>query len=98
MSGIIETYRPSNADEGWAFIGRFCENCHHDDAHTEKYCQILGRTMGLREDDPDYPKEWVIENGEPRCTAFASKDRPLPTRCEKTVDMFSANASKGGAA
>lgn len=88
MDSHIEPYRPSNADEGWSFISRFCEKCHHDDAPTEKYCQILGRTMGLREDDPDYPREWVIEDGSPRCTAFASKEFPLNIRDDRTIEMF----------
>lgn len=95
MRNQIEIYRPSNSDEGWAFIAEFCDNCHHDDASTEKYCQILGRTMGLPENDPDYPKEWVIENNKPRCTAFSDKEKPLPIRDDKTIDMFQEGGSNG---
>lgn len=86
----IESYRPSNSDDGWAFIDKFCANCHHDKPDEEQYCGIIGRTLGLPENHPEYPTEWVIENNEPRCTAFAPIDQPLIIRDDRTIDMFAA--------
>jgi len=71
-----EPYRPSNGTEGMAFISEWCDECIHDDPENEKFCPIVGATMMLDVDDPDYPKEWIFnyEENRPRCTAFKAKE------------------------
>lgn len=73
-----EPYRPSNGHEGEIFMSDFCWRCRRDTEAAP--CEIIGRTMSLYEDDPDYPKEWVrvVDDdewpGTARCTAFEPKD------------------------
>ena len=65
-----EKYRPSNGTEGEMFREMYCYQCSKDDGE-KKLCDILGRTLGLLVDDPDYPTEWQYNgNGQPVCTAF----------------------------
>ncbi|WP_043619396.1 hypothetical protein [Chromobacterium violaceum] len=82
------------------FISEWCAHCERDkcqngsvpmdDCGPDDLCQILGRTMFLDVDDPDYPREWIDdpEIG-PRCTAFIEVGQPLPpARDTQTIDMF----------
>lgn len=75
MTGI-EPYRPSNGTEGDIFRAQFCDRCTRQD----EPCEILGRTLWLLEDDPNYPTEWVCDvgpwPGNPRCTAFVERQFP----------------------
>lgn len=72
-------YRPSNGTEGMHFIATYCENCIHEKwSHTQKkgdlQCEILSATMLYDLKDPEYPKEWIEEEGIPRCTAWVKWD------------------------
>jgi len=73
-------YRPSNGSEGMDFQARFCDKCSKDDMENGGIeCDILGRVLSFQKDDPEYPKEWVIDEFGPqdrypfhtaKCTAF----------------------------
>mgnify|MGYP005999349449 CR=1 FL=1 len=42
--------------------------------------------------EPEYPKEWIVDEGGPKCTAFEEEKTPEPThrqRCKNTIDLFS---------
>jgi hypothetical protein len=72
---MAEPYRPSNGTEGESFMGQWCSRCRKDSE--EKPCPIIGWTMAVDVDDPNYPKEWVQDAKGPRCTAFSSDAQPL---------------------
>jgi hypothetical protein len=94
----IEPYRPSNGTEGECFIANWCGNCERDkcqngtkamdDCAQDDFCEILGATFWLNVDDPDYPKEWVRENGEPKCLAFVELGQPVTVVDTQTLDLF----------
>lgn len=94
--GMIMTkpYRPSNGTEGECFFHSFCYQCAR--YGQEGACEILGRSLQLEIDDPDYPKEWVSDGfgdkgyeQNPRCTAFIPEDESVPEeRCKDTLEMF----------
>ncbi len=71
-------YCPSNGTEGEAFYSRWCAHCVRDRRGREEEadgCDILNRTLLLRPNDPDYPKEWRDDGPSgPRCTAFLSPE------------------------
>ncbi len=48
---------------------RFCYRCEHD-KDFKNPCEIIILTMGYDLTDKEYPKEWVLENNEPRCIKF----------------------------
>lgn len=93
---MTEKYRPSNGTEGDCFIGEFCCHCarseHLQPGATERDpagCPILDLTFQHDIEDPDYPKEWIIDESGARCTAFVPEGEPLATpRCTQTIDMF----------
>jgi len=63
----MKNWHPSNGTEGMQFISKYCENCFHDKAtHTgdnnDKQCPILNKSF------TEKVKEWVIEDGVPKCT------------------------------
>lgn len=62
---MTEPYRPSNATEGDAFFARSCGRCQKQGA-----CEIPPLTMRHRENDPEYPSEWIRDGNLGRCTAF----------------------------
>lgn len=68
---MSELYRPSNGSEGMDFMARFCDRCTKDRDY-DNPCEILGRTLGLMTQDPNYPREWIQDDdgANPRCTAF----------------------------
>lgn len=88
----MKPYRPSNGTEGADFQDRWCCRCERDAKFSEDYpelgCQILANTFVYEVDDPRYPKEWVVKDGSPCCTAFVQLGRNIPYRCDKTLDMF----------
>ena len=70
-------YQPSNGSEGDYFMSEFCMNCINCDPDPDgkKQCDILGRTLCLGVDDPNYPTEWIYnDNDEPTCTAWVKWD------------------------
>jgi hypothetical protein len=76
---LPQPYRPSNGDEGCWFQQKFCDRCEREREYREKErspCSILGLTMALDIDDPDYPKQWVEDENGPRCTAFRPEGSP----------------------
>lgn len=102
---MAELYRPSSGTEGEWFINNWCRECERDkcqngtkpmsECQPEDFCQIIGKTMFMDVDDPDYPKEWVEDGDGPRCTAFVVMGEAIPaTPCQNTDDLF----QKGGAA
>jgi hypothetical protein len=80
MSRCGKPYRPGNSDEGFWFIGEFCENCIHGKyEHTQDLddnpCEILSRSFLSDITDKDYPPEWIYDdNGKPTCLAFKKWD------------------------
>lgn len=65
-------YQPSNGSEGEWFTDEYCWRCQNcnPDPEGEKQCEILGRTLALSINDPDYPSEWTFDkNDKPICTA-----------------------------
>jgi len=89
----IRKYRPSNGTEGEIFTAVHCFQCERDNYDLEtgegEPCEILGRTMVHSRDDDEYPSEWTFDQeGNPTCTAFITKDEPVPIRCTRTNDMF----------
>jgi hypothetical protein len=89
---MTESYRPSNGTEGMCFIDKWCAECVNDE-HED--CPILAASFAYDEDDPRYPKEWVIEGGCAKCTAFKPYPNPdtrqpsVAVRDPLTRDMFS---------
>lgn len=67
---MAQPYRPANGTEGDEFISRWCDRCVR--GTEDDPCPILGATLFLAEDDPDYPTEWAEDENGPRCTAFAT--------------------------
>lgn len=69
-------YRPSNGSEGMWFDDRWCSRCIRDQEwrETDKDglgCPILTATFIYNVDEPEYPKEWVIDDEcGARCIAF----------------------------
>ena len=64
-------FRPSNSDDGFYFIDKFCVNCvrgkyEHTQDTTDNPCEILSRSFLEGE-----TAEWVYdEQGHPTCTHF----------------------------
>lgn len=78
---MSEAYRPSNGDEGEWFMSKWCERCTRDaanraDPDSGEGCRIIVYTMAYDVDEPEYPKEWVIKDGAPCCTAFDEEPTP----------------------
>jgi hypothetical protein len=68
-----KAYRPANGMEGAIFMTRFCDQCEHDRSFRESEgdsCPIAAATMAFAVTDPEYPKEWIEDEGGVRCTAF----------------------------
>lgn len=75
-------YRPANAEDGESFVYLYCDRCRRDAAHRrdqdEPGCEILGRTMYLKTEDPEYPVEWLETKNGAVCTAFELDDEATP--------------------
>lgn len=96
----MNLYQPSNGTEGECFIDKWCANCIHEDwLHTQKdgdkKCDILSNTMIYNLSDPEYPTEWIEEDGVPRCTAFKKRveylcdtSAPPIERDPNTLELF----------
>lgn len=85
---ILRPFRPSNGDEGLAFIESHCEKCIKDaavnrggeDPDWDGGCQILAATLAFTVDDPRYPKEWVQTDDGPMCTAYVPDEGQDPNQ------------------
>jgi hypothetical protein len=70
-----KSFQPSNGTEGRIFMEAFCDQCIHENAREEKYCDIIAKTMAFRPGDKEYPSEWVYnQEGWPVCTAWVKWD------------------------
>lgn len=71
-------YCPSNGTEGEIFMSEFCERCRRwpDDPEAPDQCQIAGAALAFNINDPEFPAEWVSDDGglTGRCTAFEPRD------------------------
>lgn len=66
-----EPWRPANGSEGDWFESRFCDHCAKPQLVNGTWdCPIQTNAFFFDLDDPEYPPEWIMENGAPRCTAF----------------------------
>lgn len=95
-----EKYRPSNGTEGQLFLDAFCRRCQRDSAmragapenvcKSDECCEIIGLTMILDIEDPDYPAEWQYgQDGQPCCTQFVPAVQTIPEpRCTQTMELF----------
>jgi len=64
-------YRPSNGSEGDWFMEAWCSRCTKDMME----CAIIGLSMMVGTEDPEYPKELTYdEKGKPCCTAFKDQE------------------------
>ena len=67
-------YRPSSGTDGDYFIEGNCHSCIHGKyEHTgdtdDLPCDIVTRAFLFAPPDKEYPKEWIYEKGEPKCTS-----------------------------
>lgn len=70
------SYCPSNGTEGDIFQEIYCDKCAK-----QYHCKIIFRSQIYRQEDPLYPKEFVIgEDGQPTCTKFRDKSVKPPKR------------------
>ena len=76
---VCPPYRPANGTEGAYFQADFCDRCKHDQGYQRTLdathgCPILLATLLFQVDDPEYPREWIWENGIPKCTKFEPEE------------------------
>jgi len=72
----VKPYRPSNGTEGECFIFYHCQQCKHDNPKADLFCDILTRALTFKEEDAEYPKEWIYdEKNEPTCTKYEYEER-----------------------
>jgi hypothetical protein len=64
---IMKKYRPSNGAEGETFKTNFCYKCKFG---CDDDCDIAEATWMYGIEDDEYPKEWIKDGNEPKCTAF----------------------------
>ena len=84
---MSKPYRPSNGTEGAGFMECFCVRCWWD---RNGSCGILANTLCYEVDDPLYPKEWIRDEGGPRCTQFSeteSKIFPADEAAQLALDL-----------
>ena len=89
-----EQYKPSNSDEGYAFLGYWCANCQRDKAMRDgcdfdecddnEKCEIIAASFRGE------AVEWRDTGTGLICTAFVPAGEKVPERCPLTVDMFEA--------
>lgn len=91
--GPLQPYRPSNGTEGECFIAANCDQCEHDKCWRlaeESPCEILSNSMLFNQNDPHYPRQWVINgDGQPECLQYLpEQDADYIPRCKLTQDLF----------
>lgn len=87
-----EQYKPSNSDEGYAFLGYWCANCQRDKAMREgadfdecddnELCEIIAASFRGQ------VKEWIEDDSGPRCTAFVEAGNVVPEVDTLTGGLF----------
>lgn len=62
----LKLYRPSTGTEGELFVSKQCTECC-----SKETCEIPMLSMLYEANEPEYPKEWVVDSDgkNPRCTA-----------------------------
>jgi hypothetical protein len=94
-----EPYRPSNSTEGMEFASRFCDRCEYDRKHREKAeggCHIIMMTMAYDLNEKEYPKEWIIGENGPECTAFYNEKIAAADRKKKASKKRMRSAADAG--
>jgi hypothetical protein len=67
---IPKRYRPKTVEEGSLFLDIYCDHCHRF-----VDCEIVVRSMCKYIDDPNYPPQLRVYDGEPPyCTDFIQKN------------------------
>ncbi len=61
----MKRYRPANGSDFDGFSAHYCDNCLD-----ESKCTISMYASTYEIDDDRYPKEWILKDGAPTCTAF----------------------------
>ena len=87
---MTERYHPANSTKGAQFERSWCHHCLEDqqpDWEDEFGNDVEGGCLILAMAQYAPPPEWVIQAGEPTCTAFR-QDPSNPARCLKTMEMF----------
>ena len=76
-------------------MSEHCMRCARDPAYRDESdwcgCQILGRSLLYQVEDPEYPRELIIDEQKgPICTAFVPEGEQIPelNRDDQTLDMF----------
>lgn len=76
-------FRPSNGAEGMDWMEDYCFRCIHDNPYLDngeqlwrgrRRCEILTASLCFYPTDPEYPKEWIMKNGQGHCTAHVRWD------------------------
>jgi hypothetical protein len=72
---MSKPYRPTCGTEGADFQAAFCDRCERDRLFRETQeggdsCPILLDSSAYDVTDSRYPKQWIIDEQGPRCTAF----------------------------
>lgn len=69
MAARLTPYRPAKGDEGGAFYASLCAHCRRDMSESQP-CRLLIRGLLLKGRQL-FPRDWVLSDGEPSCTAFS---------------------------
>ena len=75
-----DLFRPDNGYEGDLFYEKWCADCQRDaafraDPGNNRGCSILALVVVFTEDDPNYPKDWVVgEDGQPLCRSHQPEE------------------------
>lgn len=73
MANKTQRYRPSSGTEGAVFQEHYCDRCSKN-TEEDNPCEIWMNTWIYELEDPEYPKEWIIDGNIPTCTSF----KPIP--------------------
>ena len=68
-------YRPASGTEGEHFFQKFCYKCQYD-KDFKNPCDIIILSMCYDLTDKEYPKEWILENNQPKCLKFKKIQKP----------------------
>lgn len=94
-------WKPSNSDQGYAFLSGWCSTCTKDKAFREgveidecddnEKCEIIGASFRGE------AIQWrELNDGRTICTGYVEHGKPVPTeRCPNTGDMFEQEGDDG---
>ncbi len=68
-------WRPANGLEAASFACLWCQRCGKQ-TMSGRSCPIMDRAAAHQIGHPDFPKEFVVLDGRPRCAAFVEIGRP----------------------